>query len=125
MAKTKAPKEKKEKKNAPVTEVMYGNAMLMIKLVSEIQKELAKKSEITGVRLVPKIEGYQIFFKENDIACKINIEKRTLLSGYSVKKYVDGFKKVSVGLKEEKDYEAIIAKLFGYKKEKLKRDGKK
>lgn len=121
MAKAKAPKEKKEKTTAPVTETMYAEATFMIKLVSEIQKELAKKSDVSGVRFIPKIEGYQIFFKENDIDCKINIEKRTLFSGYSVKKYVDGFKKVNVGLKSEKDYEKIIAKLFGQKENKKKK----
>lgn len=114
-------KEKQDKGTLPVTVAEYKNAVLMIKLLSEIKKEFVKRTDITDIRFVPKLNGYQVLFKEGDNGCKINIEKRKLLSGYTVQKYVDGFKKVSVTLKSAEEYGAIIAKLFGYKTEKTKK----
>lgn len=121
MAKAKVKKtESKEKGILPVTVAEYETAVLMVKLLSKIKKEFAKRTDITDVHFMPKLNGYQVLFKEGNNGCKINIEKRKLLSGYAVQKYVDGFKKVSVTLKSAKEYEDIVEKLFGHKTEKTK-----
>lgn len=115
MAKAKKA-ETKEKKE--LTYEDYSKAVLLTGFVAAVKNELARGEHISAVRFVPILDGYHIFFNNDIKECKIAVEKRKLLVGYKVRKLENGFKKVSCSLKTKEDYEKVIAKVFGYKKEK-------
>lgn len=117
MAKAKKA-ETKEKKE--LTYEDYSKAVLLTGFVAAVKNELAKGENISAVRFVPILDGYHIFFNKDIKECKIAVEKRKLLAGYKVRRLEDGFKKVTCSLKSKDDYEKVIAKVFGYKREKAK-----
>lgn len=118
MAKTKAPKEKKDKKELPVTQAEYTDAQMMVLFVAEVKKVLEKMQGLSDVHFVPKTGGYRVYYKLDGKDYKIAIEKRTLVAGYKVEKFVDGFKKASASFKSPEQYGAVITKIFDGKKAK-------
>lgn len=119
-AKTKSKKaETKEKKELGYED--YSKAVLLTGFVAAVKNELAKGEHISAVRFVPILDGYHIFFNNDIRECKIAVEKRKFAKGFKVRKLENGFKKVSCSLKTKDDYEKVIAKVFGYKKEKSKK----
>ncbi|MBP3442124.1 MAG: hypothetical protein J6L62_04895 [Clostridia bacterium] len=121
MAKTKAPKEKKGKNTAQVTAAEYSDAVVMTNFIVEIQKVLEKTSELSDVHFVPKMDGYRVFYKADGKDYKITVDKKILTSGFSVKKYVDGFKKASASFRSPEQYPKAVAKIFDGKKDKAKK----
>lgn len=119
MAKAKKA-ETKEKKE--LTYEDYSKAVLLTGFVAAVKSELARGEHISAVRFVPILDGYHIFFNNDIRECKIAVEKRKLMKGYKVRKLENGFKKVICTIKTKDDYEKVIAKLFGYKKEKTKKN---
>lgn len=119
MMKTK--KEKNEKNTVQVTVTDYDNAVVMTNFIVEIQKKLEKFSGLSEVRFVPKMDGYRVYYKADGKDYKISIDKKILTNGFSVKKYVDGFKKASASFKSPEQYENTVAKIFDGKKVKAKK----
>lgn len=115
-AKKAEPKEKKE-----LGYEDYSKAVLLTGFVAAVKSELAKGEHISAVRFVPILDGYHIFFNDDIKECKIAVEKRKFFKGFKVRKLENGFKKTSCLLKSKDDYEKIIAKVFGYKREKAKK----
>lgn len=114
-------KTKKENNSLPVTQAEYTDAQLMLLFVAEIKKVLEKTSGLSEVRFVPKMGGYRVYYKIDGKDYKIAIEQRTLMPGYKVAKFVDGFKKASASFKSPEQYQNALAKIFDGKKDKAKK----
>ena len=123
MAKTKAPKEKKEKAKASVA-TENNEAVIITGFVLTIKSALEKTEGVSDVRFAPTTDGYRAYFKLDGKDCKLAVDKKTLTNGYRVVKFVDGFKKSSATLKTPDQYQDVIDKVLNGKKAKKEKKKK-
>ena len=117
-------KNKKEKK-APQPKTTENNeAVIITGFVLTMKKALEKTEGVSDVRFAPTMDGYRAYFKLGGKDCKIAVDKKILADGYSVVKFVDGFKKSSATLKTPDQYQDVIDKVLNEKKAKKEKKKK-
>ena len=94
-----------------LTKRQYNKSVLIASFITEVKSFLDKQDEVSDVCFSPKLKGYEIVYKRNDISVKIICQFK--MSGrLKIDKYENGVLKSTFISKNAQENKNIVQKIF-------------